>query len=287
MAGFPTAPPSLSNGDPAPFWGALENNIIAGLEESIASLYFRCYGWDDNAISSEIWRDVEWTIGDFAIFYDCPEAEAAWETFVKDYLSQNPIERSPEWREITIELQRVLGDVDRLQDYTNMHPADQVEKGFWTREDHWIAYILRMINYRSIIYHAGPEDLGDFEHRVWAYAFSFGADNPFYRQWDASDKWCAMYLLYAKLSFLRDSYTVKYLLDNPHIPVPEGGIHPVVTDEVRRREVEEAEQRMQDWINFRNNLTGENYLRRPPPWYRRLWYRPMWFPPQDGQQNNQ
>ncbi|KAI1414883.1 hypothetical protein F5Y13DRAFT_196841 [Hypoxylon sp. FL1857] len=262
---YTSQPPSSSGGNPHLFWDRQKEDLQGELETNMAMIYFKVYGWANNTISPTRWRDVEWSVSDFAIFYDCPEAERAWAEFRDDYMSKNPLATSPSWQAVVDVMQEVMGNPEEVPDYMNLRP--EVDKSDWLREDHWVAYILRLLRYKSTIETANPDTLPDFERRVWQYAWSFGTRDSFYKPWDASDKWAAAYLLYVKLGYERDVYTSNYVLEHPDAltiqePTPE-------PDE----ELDPITRRRQDWINSRHFLTPDMQKTQRPPFFQIFGWR--------------
>ncbi|KAI0839109.1 hypothetical protein F5Y06DRAFT_27849 [Hypoxylon sp. FL0890] len=286
---IPDGPPCLSDlrgeipregvrPQPFSFWAHERSGIIDQLDANKASLIFRAFGWHDNGVISEHWQDVDWTLDDFARFYDCPYEEKEWNEFVNDYLSRNPLERSPDWKEIVATMHVIFSSPGLIRNHVGVPPGSPTDKRYWDKYSHWTAYILRLIQYWHTIDDSDGTDLGDFEMGVRAYAQSFGEHNSFYSRWGNSDKWIAMYLLYLKLATKRDDYTIQYLIDNPdEDAIPEqDDLHPAVQDEARRRREEQIEWRSRAFVEYRNNMISRNYLRVPLPWYQQLltWFRP-------------
>ncbi|OTA85985.1 hypothetical protein M434DRAFT_15962 [Hypoxylon sp. CO27-5] len=253
--------PTLNNELPTAFWETLEDGIVDALAYQNASIYYRAYGWIDGAMEASEWRDVTWTLNDFAYFYHCPESADAFARFRDDYLRNHPLEKSPSWQEVVDAMERVLGQPERIPDFLHLRPDGLIDKSTWVREDHWVAYILRLLRYRKMIERLDPANLDEFQTRVYNYARTFGRDNPFYYEWDACDKWVASYLLYAKLSHEKDVFTVKYIQEHPGvIPPPPADVHPVVRDVVEEREEEERKKRERERVEFRNNQIRHHHL---------------------------
>ncbi|KAI0096320.1 hypothetical protein F4776DRAFT_560312 [Hypoxylon sp. NC0597] len=251
--------PTLDDETPKFFWEALETDIADTLRYQEASLYFKVFGWVDNGITPSKWRDVLWTITDFAYFYHCPESRDAFARFRYDYLYQHPLEASPSWQEVVNAMDRVVTDPEHLPDYLNLRRAHEIDKSTWVKEDYWVAYILRLLQYRKKIEKGHPADMDEFEARVYYYSRTVGYENPFYYEWDASDRWAAAYLLYAKLSYERDLFSANYLEEHPEEALPED-VHPAARDVVEEREERERERREQARANFRNHLINRHHL---------------------------
>ncbi|KAI2468703.1 hypothetical protein F4781DRAFT_432081 [Annulohypoxylon bovei var. microspora] len=206
-------PPTLS-GKPLVFWGDIEEDIKATLDQNLAWLYFRFSGSADGVFPGQ-WRQVTWTLDDFVYFFDCPETEAAWTSYVNDYLSTSWATARPIWSDVVDAMQHILTRPEDVPNYLNLRPADQIDKSRWNDVDHVVAFIFRLLNYRNHIEEGAADTRDDFQARQAAYAGSFGRDNPFYFRWDSADKWAAAFLLYAKLIFRRDMYVADQLKKNP------------------------------------------------------------------------
>ncbi|KAI1455849.1 hypothetical protein F4805DRAFT_476463 [Annulohypoxylon moriforme] len=197
-------PPTLS-GKPMSFWGSMQKDIRATLDQNLMLLYFRAYGSATDVFPGH-WRPVEWTLEDFVYFFDCPELESAWTAYVDEYLTNPLDDTSPSWWYVVDRMNYLLTRPDLLANYLNIRPASQINKSGWGHVDYIAAFIFRLLHYRNHIDEGKPQTRDDFQTRQAAYAQSFGRDNPFYARWDAVDKWAAGFLLFCKLSFERDAY---------------------------------------------------------------------------------
>ncbi|KAI1806537.1 hypothetical protein F4811DRAFT_568735 [Daldinia bambusicola] len=218
-------PPANLDLGQEPFWQHLQKNLEEGLAQGSASLYFRLYGRTDFTPPPSQWREVGWTLRDFAYFYDCPEYEAAR----RDYLTGVaifPLAPFPTWPEVVYGMQFLFDNVDLLVDYMHVRPEVLINKSRWMTLDFAVAFVLRLLNYREHI-ESDVIDRGemvdrntDFLDRQVNYAKTVGAVQPFYQRWGSSDKWTAAFLLYTKLQFEHEAY-VNPLMENPLVLVNE------------------------------------------------------------------
>ncbi|KAI1209714.1 uncharacterized protein F4807DRAFT_467598 [Annulohypoxylon truncatum] len=204
-------PPTLS-GKPTSFWGSMQKDIQAALEQNLVVLYFKAYGSAGGVLPGH-WRPIKWTLEDFVYFYDCPEMESAWMSYVDEYLSAPTESTSPSWFSVVDTMNEILERPEDIINYLNIRPAKEVDKSHWRHVNHIAAFIFRLLYYRSHIEEGTPATRDDFQTRQAAYADSFGRNNPFYLSWDSCDKWAAAFLLFCKLSFERDVYLRNELVD--------------------------------------------------------------------------
>ncbi|KAI1463158.1 uncharacterized protein F4812DRAFT_464010 [Daldinia caldariorum] len=217
-------PPHLDLGQ-EPFWQHLQRNLEQGLAQGSASLYFRLYGRTDHTPPPSEWREVEWTLQDFAYFYDCPEYEAARMAYLTG-VAIFPLAPFPTWAEVVYGMQFLFNHVDMLVDYMHVRPEVLINKSPWKPLDFAVGFVLRLLNYREHI-ESDVIDRGemvnkntDFLERQINYANTLGKVQPFYQHWGSSDKWTAAFLLYTKLQFEHEAY-VKPLMENPLVLVNE------------------------------------------------------------------
>ncbi|KAI1647666.1 hypothetical protein F4815DRAFT_503119 [Daldinia loculata] len=201
-----------------PFWERLQANTKDDLTRGSASLYFRAYGQADRVLLPSQWREVGWTIQDFAYFYDSPEYESARSEYIDQCLMRYPLAAFPTWQEVVDGMQVLFTRPDAIVDYMFIRPKIWINKEIWRPLDYAVAFILRLLNHREHI-HSDVVDGGEFVdgNEYWmewqkAYAQFLGSVQPFYQPWDSSDKWTAAFLLYLKLQYEHEIH-VRGLLD--------------------------------------------------------------------------
>ncbi|KAI0845306.1 hypothetical protein F5Y00DRAFT_265710 [Daldinia vernicosa] len=207
-----------------PFWENLEANIKDDYARGSASLYFRAYGQADRVLLPSQWREVGWTLQDFAFFYDCPEYESARSAYVEQCLIKYPVAALPTWNEVVNGMQILFTRPDAIADYLFIRPNVWVNKDIWRPLDYAVAFILRLLNYREHLYSDVVNGGGEFVegNKYWmgwqkAYADILGAVQPFYKPWDSSDKWTAAFLIYLKLKHEHETHIMGLLKGDPQI----------------------------------------------------------------------
>ncbi|KAI0106752.1 hypothetical protein F4814DRAFT_455378 [Daldinia grandis] len=210
------APPHLKLS--FPFWENLATNFRKDFERGSASLYFRAYGQADQVLLPSQWREVGWTIQDFAYFYDSPEYESAISEYVDQCLLEYPLAAFPTWQEVVNGMQLLFTRPDAIVDYIFIRPEVWINKEIWRPLDYAVAFILRLLNHREHL-RADVTDTSDAidGKKYWmdwqkTYAEFLGSVEPFYQPWDSSDKWTAAFLLYIKLGCEHET-RVKQIID--------------------------------------------------------------------------
>ncbi|KAI5861484.1 hypothetical protein GGS23DRAFT_612043 [Durotheca rogersii] len=198
------------------FWGPSKVDLKETFDADLQSLYSTAYGLINQNISRDQWRMVQWTLDDFAQFYDCEEYAKAWSTFVRLWLNQNLLVALPSWEDVVEALQDVFETPEVFHEYVGLCPESKLPLATWEPIDYICAFIIRLLNYRRHFNDGTAASGSDFEFLQAMYAGSFGSDNPFYHPWDAVDKWAAAYLLYVKLKYECNLYVEDHLRQHPH-----------------------------------------------------------------------
>ncbi|KAI0173593.1 hypothetical protein GGR52DRAFT_394737 [Hypoxylon sp. FL1284] len=211
---FPTL--SGKKGDPRAFWGWIYNDrkldLIDIANDDAAVNWFRLFGITSTSIRPEDLRhhtDPWWDLRDFAKFFDCPAEKAAHTEFLRECTeklvnSDADIDGAfPEMHEVTNMMQEVFRNPDHLAILLELHPTSKYN---WGTIHHVMCYIFKMLSYRNHIDFVNEEDRDEFMMRQSSYAKSFGKDEAFFTQWDGSDKWASVFLLYMRLGFIHGEF---------------------------------------------------------------------------------
>ncbi|KAI2604247.1 uncharacterized protein GGS25DRAFT_525525 [Hypoxylon fragiforme] len=228
-------PPTLSKNSAA-FLKPLKEKMKEAIDGGDASTYFCLYGFTDLTISSQTFKDVQWTLEDFAYFYDSPAYAKAWSEFRTQYLDTEPWALLESWDRVAMALSMLNRFPEQIPPYAGKEEAD---KSQWGQLDYICWFIYRLLNNRSHIENGTAESRDDFETQQAAYAQSFGRDNRFYGVWNDSDRWVAMYLLYCKLLWEQEQY-VKEKYGGSDIPELTDEVSEAIANDTAHTIVEEA-----------------------------------------------
>ncbi|KAI1384075.1 uncharacterized protein F4822DRAFT_440242 [Hypoxylon trugodes] len=202
-------PPTLNKNPWTGYMDRFSAELLKDVENEMVGVYFRAYGFTDYTINPSAWEEPQWTLQDFANFYSCPAMVQAVSWYDKIYLSKNPLVMIQPWHAVAAVIQETFRhEPAKAAIYMSLHGNIMPNP---RPIDYALTFILSLLHYRNHIHDETPATRDDFQTRQATYAQSFGRNNPFYRQWNGSDKWTCAFLLYLALYHRHNQYTEMYM----------------------------------------------------------------------------